>query len=77
MSLLGRAAAVITRCQRDYLDLVRFEAPQVTVLDQVVGVLVVASEADVNADVVEQGGVFQPLAFALAEPVGGLGLVEQ
>ena len=53
MSLLGRAAAVITRYQRDHLDLIRFEAPQVTVLDQVVGVFVVASEADVDADVVE------------------------
>ena len=39
--------------------------------------LVMSTEADVDSDIVEQSGVFQPLALPPSEAVVGLGLVEQ
>ena len=74
---VGRRPPVIARDERDGVDLVGLEAAQVAVLDQVVRVLVVALVADVDADVVEQRGVFQPLALAIGEPVNAARLVEE
>jgi hypothetical protein len=47
---------------RDDLDLERVETQQLGVLDQVVGVAVVAIVVDDAADVVQQRGVFEQLA---------------
>ena len=63
--------------QRDGFDLIRFESPQVAVLDEVVRVLVMAVVADVSADVVEQRGVFEPLTLAIGQPVKAARLIEQ
>ena len=59
------------------VDLVRIEAAQAAVLDEVVRVLVMALVADVHADVVEQRAVLEPLAFARAEPCRVAGRVEE
>ena len=67
---------MIARQQRDNLDLLRIEAAQLAVLDQIVRVPVVPLVADVHAGVVEQGAVFEPLALAVAELVDRAGLVE-
>jgi len=48
------AAAVIPRHQCHHLDLIRMKAAQIAVLDQVVGMFVMAGEADVATDVVHQ-----------------------
>jgi len=77
MLALRRRLAVITRDQGDHLDLVRLEAAQIAVRDQVVRVLVVALVRDVNADIVEQRGIFQPLALAIGEGVNAARLFEE
>jgi len=74
---LRRRLAVIAGDERDDLDLVRLEAAQVAVGDQVVRVFVMAFVADVHADVVQDRRVFEPLALAVGEPVNRAGLVEQ
>jgi len=74
---LWRVAAVISGDERDGLDLVRLEPAQVTVSDEVVRMLVVALVADVHADVVEQRGVLEPLAFAIGQAVGRARLLEE
>ena len=53
VAALRRCLAVITRDQRNRLDLVGLEAAQLAVLDQVIRMFVVTFVADVHADVVE------------------------
>ena len=73
----GVAAPVVAGDQRDDLDLRRLEAAQVAVLDQVIRVLVMPLVADVDADVVQQRGVFEPFALAVRQAVNRAGLIEQ
>ena len=63
--------------QRDDLDLLRIEPAQVAVLDQVIRMPVMALVADVDADVVQQRAVLQPLALAIAELVHRPRLIEE
>jgi hypothetical protein len=77
MASLGRRLTVIARDERDRFDLVRLEAAQVAVLDQVIRVSVVLLVADVNAHVVQNRRVLEPLALAIGEPVNRARLVEQ
>jgi len=63
--------------QGDGFNLIRFESPQVAVLDEVVRVLVMTLVADVYTDVVEQRGVFKPLPLAIGQPVKAARLIEQ
>ena len=72
-----RGLAVIARDERHDFDLVGIEATQVAVLDEVVRMFVMALVADVQSDVVQQRGIFEPLALADAEPVGVSRGVEQ
>jgi hypothetical protein len=74
---LRRRLAVIAGDERDHLNLVRLEAAQVAVGDQVVRVLVVPFVADVHADVVQDRRVLEPLALAVGQAVNRPGLVEQ
>ena len=74
--LLRQRLAVIARDERNDLGLLRLEAAQAAVLDQVIGVAMMPLVTDVDADVVQQRAVFEPLAFAVAEPVRGAALVE-
>ncbi len=69
VTALRHRAAMVPGQQRDDLDLFRLEAAQVAVLDQVIRMLVVTLVADVVADVVQQRGVLQPLAFTVAQTV--------
>jgi hypothetical protein len=50
---LRRRLPMITGDQRDDLDLFWIKAPQIPILDQIVGMLVVALVADVDADIVQ------------------------
>ena len=77
MTLLRRGLPVVPRHQRDRLDLVRLEPAEIAVLDQVVRVLVMALVADVNADVVQERGVLEPVPLAIGQPVNRPRLVEQ
>src|SRR5580698_7229358 len=61
----------------DCLDLVRLEAAQVAVLDEVVGVLVVLLVTDMDADVVQERGVLEPLALPVREAVDAARLLEE
>jgi hypothetical protein len=74
---LRRRLAMIAGDQRNRLDLVRLEAAQVAVLDQVVRVFVMAFVADVHAQVVQDGGVLQPLALAVREAVNRARMIEE
>ncbi len=68
---------MITRDERNGFDLGRFEASEIAVRDQVVGVFVVALVRDVHADVVEQRRIFEPLALPIRKPMEATRLVEQ
>ena len=59
------------------LDLGGVEAAQIAVANQVVRVFVVTLVADVHADVMEQRGVFEPLAFMIGQGVDAARLFEQ
>ena len=76
VGLLRRRLPVVAREQRDDLDLLRIEATQLPVFDQIVRVPVVAFVTDMDPRVVEQRAVFQPLAFAIPELVHRPRLVE-
>ena len=63
--------------ERDHRDLVRFEATQISILDQVARVPMMPGVADVHADVIQEGGVFEPLALAIGQAVPAPRLIEQ
>jgi hypothetical protein len=77
LRLLGHAAAVIERHEGHHLDLLRIEAAQVAVLDQIVRVFVMARITDVHSEVVHKRGVLEPLAIAIGAAMDGARLVEQ
>ncbi len=77
VAALGSGLTMIPRHERDDLHFFRLEAAQITVLDQIVRMFVVSFVADVHADVVEDGRVLQPRAFAIGQAVDGARLVEQ
>jgi hypothetical protein len=74
---LRRRLAMIPGHECDRFDFVRLEAAQVAVLDHVIRMLVMPLVADMDADVVEDGGVLEPLALAVGEAVDGARLVEE
>jgi hypothetical protein len=74
---LRRRLTMIARDERDCFDFVGLEAAQVAVLDQVVRMLVMAPIADVDADVVQDRGVLEPLTLAIGQTVNRAGLVEK
>src|SRR5215471_18900425 len=74
---LRRGLPMIARDQRDRLDFLGLEAPEIPIFDQIVRMFVVALIADVNADVVQNCGKFEPFALAVGQTVDGAGLVEE
>jgi hypothetical protein len=77
MFLLGRGAAMVTGDQGDGFDFVGLEAAQVAVANQVLRVDVVPLVADMDADIVEDRRVLEPLALAVGEAVNRARLIEQ
>ena len=73
---LGRALAMVAGNEGDGLDLLRIEAAQIAVLDQVVGMPVMALVADVHADIVQQRAVFEPVTLVVAETMHATRLIE-
>src|SRR5262245_42220245 len=74
---LRRRLPVIPGDERDDLDLLRVEASQIPIFDQIVRMLVMALVADVYPDVVQKRGIFEPFALAVGQAVDNAGLVEQ
>ncbi len=74
---LRRRLAVIPRDERDDVDLVRLEAAQIAVLDQIVRVFVVSFIADVDAHIVQDRPVLEVFALAIGQPVDRAGVVEE
>ena len=72
-----RRLTMIPGDERDRLDFVRLESAQVAVRDQVVGMLVVPLVGNVDADVVKERRVFEPLALAIGERVDAARLIEE
>jgi hypothetical protein len=67
---------VVSRDKRDDLDFLRIEAPQISILDQIVGVAMMAVIADVYANVVQERRIFQPFTLAIAQAVNATRLIE-
>ena len=74
---LRRASTMVPRHERDDLDLLRLEAAEISILDQIIRVLVVAGIADVDAEIVHQRRELEPLALSIGEPVDGPRLIEE
>jgi CHAD domain-containing protein len=74
---LGGCPTMIPCHERDDVDFLRLEAAQIAVLDQIVRMFVVPFVTDVNADVVQDGCIFEPLTLAIGETVNGPRLIEQ
>src|SRR5437660_10760014 len=74
---LRRGLAMVARNQCDRLYLVRIEAAQISILDQVVRVAMMALVADVDADVVQDGRVLEPFALSIGQAVNAARLIEQ
>ena len=68
---------MIARDERDCFDFVGLEAAQIAVLDEVVRMFVMPRVTDVDADVVQDRGVLEPLALAIGQAVNCAGLVEE
>ena len=69
--------SMIPRDECNRVDLIRLEAAQIAVLDQVVGMFVMVLVTDVHADIVQDCGVFEPLALAVGEAMDRAGLIEE
>ena len=63
--------------ERDDFDLLRVEAPQVAVLDQIVRMVVMSGIADVRADVVHHRGELEPLARVIRQSMNSPCLIEE
>jgi hypothetical protein len=71
-----RRAAVIACDQRNRFDLVGLEAAEIAVLDQIVGMAMVTFVADVDAGIMQDGRIFEPLALFVGHPVDGARPIE-
>ena len=67
MRFLGDAAAMVARHEAHDVDLLRLEAPEIAVLDQIEGMPMVALVADVLADIVQQRGILEPFPLAIRQ----------
>src|SRR5207253_7263834 len=77
MPPIRRGLPMVACDERHRLDLVWLEAPQIAVSNQIVRVLMMALVANVDADIVEERCIFQPLALAVREAVNHPCLVEE
>jgi hypothetical protein len=71
-----RRLAVITGDKRDDLGLLRFEAAQISILDQVIRMFVMSRVTNVRPDIVEQRGELEPFPLPIGEPMDAPCLVE-
>ncbi|HEY6211319.1 MAG TPA: hypothetical protein VIW45_03495 [Vicinamibacterales bacterium] len=74
---LRRRLTMIAGDERHHLDLLWIEPPQIAVLDQIVRVAMMPLVADVDADVVEDGGVLEPVALPIRKSVDDARLIEE
>jgi hypothetical protein len=69
--------AMIARNEGDCLDLVGLESSQIAVFYQVIRMSVMPFVRDMHADVVQDCGVFQPVALTVAKTMHAASLIEQ
>jgi hypothetical protein len=69
--------AMIARNEGDCLDLVGLETSQIAVFYQVIRMFVMPFVGDVHADIVQDCGVFQPVALTVAKSMCAASLIEQ
>jgi hypothetical protein len=77
VTLFGRRPPMVAGDERNSLDLFGLESAEIAVLDQIVGVLVVALVADMDADIMKQCRIFEPLALTIGEPMRATRLIEE
>jgi hypothetical protein len=77
MPARGRRAPVISGHECDRFDLIRLEAAEIAVLDQVVRMTMMALITDVDASVVKNRRVLEPFALFVRHPVDGARSIEQ
>jgi hypothetical protein len=77
MIAFGRRTTMIPCRERDDVHFMRFEAAQIAVLDEVERMLVMAFVADVDADVVQDRRVLEPLPLFVRHRVDAARLVEE
>jgi len=73
---LRRRLPMVAGDQRDLFDLVRLEAAQIAIANQIVGMFVMPLVADMHADIVQDRRVFEPFALAIGHPVNAPRLIE-
>jgi hypothetical protein len=71
------STAMIARNEGNCLDLVGLESSQIAVFYQVIRMSVMPFVRDVHADVVQDCGVFQPVALTVAKTMHAASLIEQ
>lgn len=76
VGLLRRRLPMISRHECNHLDLAWIESAQISILDQVIRMSVMAIVADVYADIVEQRGVLQPFTLLVAKAMDTTCLIE-
>src|SRR5262245_39561813 len=77
MAALGCGAPMISGEKRHDFDLLRLEPAEIAVLDEIVGMLMVALVADVNTDIVEDRPVLEPFALAIGQSMDAACVIEQ
>ena len=76
--LSARFGLTVIPCDEpDELDLVRFEPAQVAVLNQILRMAVMLLVADVNAHIMQEGCILEPLPLPVGQPVRRPRLVEE
>jgi hypothetical protein len=70
-------APMVARDECDGFDFVGLEAAEIAIFDEVVRVLVVAFVADMNAGIVQDRAVFQPLPCLIGHGVNAARAIEQ
>src|SRR5262245_36304773 len=72
----GRRPPMVASHERNRFDFLRLETAQVAVLDQVVRVAVVTLATDMDARLVQERGVIEPLAVSVGHAVNGPRTIE-
>jgi hypothetical protein len=71
-----RRAPMVPSDKGDRIDFLGLKPAKVAVLDEVVGVLMMVLVTDMDADVVQQGGVLEPFPLAIREGMHASRLIE-
>ena len=68
---------MIAREGRDRFNFVGGKSGQIAMLDEVIGMLMVLADINHIADVMQDGGIFQPFAFSRIQSMQRFRLIEE